>query len=111
MQIKNCKLLRIYISEDSKYKSHNLSHAFIMKLKEEGISGATLIRGIEGYGESKTLHSTKIFELSTGLPLIIEIIDIKENIEKALKISEEMIQDGIVTLSDIEVFKFGRDTK
>lgn len=110
MNIKGkCKILKIYTSEDSMYKKHNLYHAIVFKLKELGIAGVTVIRGIEGYGKGKTLKTSRILELSSSLPIIIEAIDIQERIENAVPIIEEMVNEGLIIVTDVDVIKYGKD--
>jgi PII-like signaling protein len=111
MDIKGkCKLLKIYISEDAMYKGHNLYHSVVMKLKELGIAGVTVTRGIEGYGKGKRLRTVRLIELSASFPIIIEAIDKEENIEKALPFMEEMVGEGVIILTDVDVIKYGKDS-
>lgn len=105
-----CKILKIYVSEDSKYKGHNLYHAVLFKLKEMGIAGVTITRGIEGYGQNKTLHSARILDLSASLPIIIEAVDTAEQINKAIPAVEEIVNEGLIMVSDVHVIKYGKDT-
>jgi PII-like signaling protein len=102
-----CKLLKIYLNEDSRYKSHNLYHALLLKFKESGIAGVTVSRGIEGYGQGKKLHTMKILELSSSLPIIVEVVDTEENIKKAEIIAKEMVNEGLILTADVEVIKNG----
>ena len=104
-----CKILKIYISEDSKYKSHNLYHALVFKLREIGMAGVTVIRGIEGFGHEKRMHTTRILDLSLSLPIIIEVVDIPERIEKAIPIVEEMVNEGLIMVTDVNVIKYGKE--
>lgn len=104
-----CKILKIYVSEDSKYKGHNLYHALVLKLKEIGMAGVTVTRGIEGYGQGKRLHTTRIIELSTNLPIIIEVIDKDERIQQAIPVVKEMVNEGLVIITDVEVLKYGKE--
>jgi len=71
----NYKILKIYVNEDSRHKGHNLYHAIVLKLKELGMAGVTVTRGLEGYGKSKAIHDMKILDLSSSLPIIIEAVD------------------------------------
>lgn len=104
-----CKILKIYVSEDSKYKGHNLYSSVVFKLKEIGIAGVTVTRGIEGYGKGKALHTARILDLSSSLPVIIEAIDTAEQIEKAIPAVEEMVNEGLVLTADVDVLKYGKD--
>lgn len=103
-----CKLLKIYLSEDSKYKGHNLYHALVLKLKENGIAGVTVIRGIEGYGQEKRLHTARVMDLSLSLPIIVEAVDTQEHIENVLPVVKEMVKEGLIMIMDVEVIKYGK---
>lgn len=104
-----CKILKIYISEDSKYKGHNLYHALVLKFKELGMAGVTVTRGIEGYGQERRLHTSRVLDLSLSLPIIVEVVDIPERIEKAIPAVEEMVNEGLVMVTDVNVIKYGRE--
>ena len=110
MNIKGkCKILKIYLNEDSRYEGHSLYHAIVLKLREAGLAGATVTRGIEGFGQGKRLHSTHILDISLSLPIIIEVVDMEERIEKAIPIISEMVGDGLILVSDVDVIKYGKD--
>ena len=104
-----CKLLKIYISEDSKYKKHNLYHEIVHRLKDFGIAGVTVSRGIEGYGKDKVLHSSRLLEISQSLPIIIEAVDEAEKIENVLHIIEDIMNEGLVLVTDVNVIKYGKE--
>ncbi len=104
-----CKILKIYICEDSQYKRHNLYHALVLKFKELGMAGVTVTRGLEGYGKSRAIHDMKILDLSSSLPIVIEVVDEAEKIEKLIPIVEEMVNEGLVITSDINVVKYGKE--
>lgn len=102
-----CRRLRIYIGEDSLYKGHNLYHALVEKMKDMDLAGVTVTRGIEGYGADKRLKSFHILDLSANLPVIVEAVDTVSKIEAAVPELKEMVEDGFITASDIEVIKYG----
>ncbi|HEY5562264.1 MAG TPA: DUF190 domain-containing protein [Clostridiaceae bacterium] len=104
-----CKILKIFLSEDSRYKGHNLYHALVIELKKIGMAGVTVTRGLESYGKSKTIHDMKILDLSSSLPIIIEVIDVDEKIEKAISIVKEMVNEGLVITEDVNVIKYGKE--
>jgi PII-like signaling protein len=104
-----CKILKIYISEDSKYHGHNLYHALVLKLKDIGMAGVTVTRGIEGFGQEKRLHSTRLLDLTLSLPIIVEVVDIPERIGKAIPVVEEMVNEGLVMVTDVDVIKYGKE--
>lgn len=97
------KILKIYISEDTRYKSHNLYNALVFKLKELNIVGVTVTRGIAGYGHNKVIYTARFVEMSSSLPIIIEAIDTKENIERVIPEIKEMVKEGLITVEDINV--------
>lgn len=107
--IGQCKLMKIYISEDSIYMGHNLYHALVIKLKKLGLAGVTVTRGIEGYGKGKRLQTARILELSSSLPIIVEVVDLPARIEAALPMVEEMVKEGLVMVTDVNVIKYGKD--
>lgn len=100
-----CQLLKIYINEDSKYKSHNAANALISKFKEIDMNGLTVTRGIEGYGKSRELHTVKVLDLSSGLPLIIEVVDTPDKIQKAVDAAKEIVDGGLMFVTDVNIIR------
>src|SRR5213083_2753901 len=92
------RLLRIFIGESDTWHGKPLYQAIVQRLREEGIAGATVIRAIEGYGARSHLHSARILRLSEDLPLVIEVVDRAERIERVLPALDEMVAGGLVTL-------------
>lgn len=105
----HCQLLKIYVSEDSTFHSHNLYNAVVYRLKEAGIAGVTVTRAIEGYGKGKAIHSTRILSLSSSLPIIIEAIDTAEQIQRVLPSITDMVNEGMVMVTDVNVIKYGKE--
>ena len=103
------KRLRIYIGEMDRYKGKNLYQALVQKAKELDLAGATVFRGLMGYGANSRIHTAQILDLSSDLPILVEIIDSAEYIEKLLPFIDEMVQEGMVTVDDIEVTKYGKE--
>jgi PII-like signaling protein len=99
------KILKIYIGETDKWNHQPLYHAIIKKLKKEGIAGATVLKGIEGFGLNSHIKSAHILQLSEDLPLIIEVVDKAEKIEKIIPDIKEMVDEGLITIEDVEVIK------
>ncbi|MEX1091747.1 MAG: DUF190 domain-containing protein [Acidimicrobiia bacterium] len=97
------KLLRIFIGEADNYEGRPLYQAIVEKLREEGIAGATVLRGVEGFGKSSLLHTANVLRLSEDLPLLIECVDTADKIEEILPTLDDMIEDGLVTVQDAEV--------
>ena len=100
------KLLRIFIGESDRWKHQPLYEAIVLKARELGLAGATVLRGPMGFGAKSHLHTSKILRLSMDLPIVIEIVDSEENINKILPVLDEMVQDGLVTLQDVRVLKY-----
>ena len=98
-------LLRIFVGESDRHGHHPLYEAIVLQARERGLAGATVSRGVMGYGKHSTLHTAKILRLSEDLPMIIEIVDSAEKIEAFLPVLEEMIGDGLVTLERVRVLQ------
>ena len=101
------KRLRIYIGESDHYQGRALYQVIVEKAKKLDIAGATVFRGLMGYGASSRIHTAKILDLSCDLPMLVEIVDSEEYIAKLLPHLDEMVQEGLVTIEDIEVIKYG----
>ncbi|MBS7526267.1 DUF190 domain-containing protein [Fusibacter paucivorans] len=106
-----CRILKVYISEDSKYQGHNLYHAIVQKMHEMDMAGVTVTRGIEGYGQGKRIHSARVLELSLKLPVIVEIIDTVNKIEQAIPVLENMVNEGLILTTEVDVIKYGKESK
>lgn len=102
------KRLRIYIGEADHWKQHSLYHAIVTKAKELDMAGATVFRGLMGYGANSRIHTASIVDLSSDLPVLVEIIDSEEYINKLLPYLDEMLEEGMITIDDIEVIKYGK---
>jgi PII-like signaling protein len=101
------KRLRIYIGESDHWRRRSLYHAIVEKAKELDMAGATVFRGIVGYGASSRIHTASIVDLSSDLPILIELIDSEEYIAKLLPFLDEMLEEGMVTIDAVEVIKYG----
>lgn len=100
---KNGKLLRIFIGESDRHEGQPLYEWIVRKAKEEGLAGATVLRGILGFGAHSRIHTTKILRLSTDLPIVIEIVDEEEKVESFLPLIDEVIPEGLATVERVEV--------
>lgn len=110
MKLKNpASRLRIYIGEVAQWKGMPLYHAIVMKARERGLAGATVMRGIEGYGANSRIHTARTFVLSTDLPLVVEIVDNEEYINGFLPTVLDMVGDGLVTIEPVTVLKYARE--
>jgi PII-like signaling protein len=99
-------LLRIFIGENDRWQHKPLYEAIVLKAREMHLGGATVLRGPIGYGKSSRLHTAKILNLSTDLPLIIEIVDSEAKISEFLPIIDEMITGGLVTMEKVKVLHY-----
>jgi hypothetical protein len=104
-------LLRIFIGEKDKYSGKPLYEWIVAKAREEGLAGATVLRGMMGFGaNSRVIHTFKIRRLSEDLPIVIELVDIREKLEHFLELIDDKIDAGLVTLEKAEV-RFYRSKK
>lgn len=104
------KRLRIYIGESDRWKGHSLFEQIVKKAKELDMAGVTVCRGLMGYGANSRIHTAKIVDLSCDLPIIVEMVDSVEYIEKFLLNLDEMVSQGLVTLEDIDIIKYDHQT-
>ena len=102
-------LLRLFIGESDRYDGQPLYEAIVLKARELGFAGATVLRGPMGYGRSSRLHTTKILRLSDDLPLIVEIVDTRDKIDVLLEQAEPMLGSVLVTLENVRVVSYGHD--
>jgi PII-like signaling protein len=99
-------LLRIFIGESDRHDHRPLYEAIVLKAREAGLAGATVTRGVMGFGKHSILHTAKILRLSEDLPMVVEIADSLERIESFLPSLAEMITDGLVTLERVRVIHY-----
>ena len=99
-------LLRIYIGESDSWHGRPLYQAIVEHLRERGLAGATVLRGIEGFGAKAHLHTTRILRLSTDLPVLIEIVDQEDRIRAVIPELDGMVGDGLITLERVEVIAY-----
>ncbi len=105
------QLLRIFIGESDQWHGKPLYEAIILHARKMGIAGATMLRGMMGYGAASRIHTAKILRLSEDLPIVVEIVDSAEKITALLPSIEEMVQEGLVTLESVRVLQYrsGKD--
>jgi PII-like signaling protein len=102
----NGKLLRIFIGESDRWRRQPLYEAIVLKARELGLAGATVLRGPMGFGANSRLHTAKILRLSADLPIVIEIVDTDEKINALLPHLDEMVLEGLITIEDVKVLKY-----
>ena len=106
----NGHLLRIFIGESDKHEGRPLYEWIVLKAKEFGLAGSTVLRGIEGFGGQSRIHTSKILRLSEDLPIVIEIIDTIEKIEDFLPLVDDAIKEGLATVEKVNI-RFYRSGK
>ncbi|HAD81455.1 MAG: hypothetical protein A2509_07380 [Candidatus Edwardsbacteria bacterium RIFOXYD12_FULL_50_11] len=99
-------LLRVFIGENDKHNGKPLYEQIVLKARELNLAGATVLRGILGFGADSRLHSAKLLNLSEDLPVVIEVVDTKENIDRLMPFIDQNVTEGLVTLEDIRVIKY-----
>ena len=98
------KLLRIFVGESDKHDGVPLFEWIVRKAREQGLAGATVIRGLEGFGASSRLHTAKILRLSSDLPIVIEIVDTEDKIDSFLPVVDSVVGEGLATVERVEVY-------
>jgi PII-like signaling protein len=103
-------MVRIFIGESDRWKGRPLADALVERLRREGFAGATVLRGLAGFGARSVLHTTHLLELSQDLPLVIEVVDSEEQLKRLEPILDEMVADGLVTLEKVKVLRYRAGT-
>ena len=98
--------LRIYLGEDDTFKGKPLYEAIVLKARELNLAGITVLRGIMGFGANSRIHTKKILRLSQDLPIIIDIVDTSENIEKIMPFLHETVKERLITSKAIKIVKY-----
>jgi PII-like signaling protein len=99
-------LLRIFVGESDRSGHRPLYEEIVLKAREAGLAGATVFRGVMGFGRNSILHTAKILRLSEDLPMVVEIVDSLEKVKAFLPQLDEMIKDGLVTLEEVKVIQY-----
>ena len=101
-------LVRIFFGDRDKWKHQPLDRALLERLRREGFAGATVLRGIAGFGAASIIHTSHLVDLSGDLPLVIEVVDDQERIDKLLAILDEMLAEhALVTVEKVRVLRYG----
>lgn len=99
------KLLKIFIGELQRYEGNSLYYAILLKLRELGVVGATVSRGVQGYGADKLIKKAGIVDLSADLPMVIEAVDSEEKINAVAPVIAQMVKRGMIYVVDVDVIK------
>jgi len=97
------RLLRIFLGESDKHEGRPLYEWLVLKAREAGLAGATVLRGVEGFGAHSRLHTAKILRLSEDLPIVVEIVDLAEKIEAFLPTVDGAVGEGLATVEQVDV--------
>jgi len=105
-------LLRIFIGEDDRYDGKPLYKYLIELFRKEGMAGATVLRGMDGFGKTSHYHTTSILRLATDLPIVVELVDTREKIDRILPKLEGVVTSGMITEEKVTIiFYEGDETK
>lgn len=104
-------LLRIFIGETDTHKGKSLYETIVLKARELNLAGATVFRGIMGYGAASRIHSIKLLRLSEDLPVVIEIVDSEENIKKIIPFLDETVKEGLITMEKVKIITYRHGRK
>lgn len=99
-------LVRVFIGESDRWHHQPLATALVERLRREGFAGATVFRGVAGFGAHSVVHTASILRLSEDLPVVIEIVDTEQHVERLTAILDEMVGEGLVTMEKVRVLKY-----
>lgn len=102
------RMLRIHFVEDDKWHGKPLYEAIVDKCRELGIAGATVYRGIEGYGASTKIHRSSIWSFSRDAPIMVSVIDMEDAVRKLVPFLDEMVLEGLVAMSSVQVIRYSK---
>ena len=103
--------MRVFVGESDRHGHRPLYESVVLKAREMGLAGATVLRGAMGFGKHSVLHTAKILRLSEDLPIVVEIVDSLERIEAFLPVLDGMIQEGLVTLEKVKVIHYRSEAR
>ena len=104
----NGQLLRVFLGESDLWDGKPLYREIVLRAKELGLAGATVLRGPMGFGANSRLHTNKLLELSTDLPMVVEIVDSAERIQSLLPFLDEAVAEGLITIEEVRILRFRR---
>ena len=104
-------LVRIFVGESDRWRHQPLASALLERLRREGFAGATVFQGVAGFGARSVLHTAHLLRLSEDLPVVIEIVDTPEHVDRLVPILDEMVAEGLVTMEKVRVLKYAPGTR
>ena len=99
-------LLRVFVGESDRHGHRPLYEEIVLKAREAGLAGTTVLRGVMGFGRHSFIHTTKILRLSEDMPMVVEVVDSLEKIEQFLPVLDELITEGLVTVERVKVIHY-----
>lgn len=99
-------LARVFLGESDRWQHRPLAVALLERLRAEGFAGATVLHGVAGFGARSVIHTTSILRLSQDLPVVVEVVDTAEQMERLVPILDEMVHEGLVTMEKVRVLKY-----
>jgi hypothetical protein len=102
----DAKRVTIYIGEWDKWHHQSLHTAIVELLRREGCAGATVLKGVEGFGKDSRIHTSGVLRLSQDLPVVVEFVDTAERVDHVLPMIEKMVQGGLITIEDVHVLRY-----
>jgi len=109
--LEKAERIRVYIGEDDKYKGRPMADVIVEEARKIGLAGATVFRGLSGFGANSRIHTTKILRLSEDLPVVVEIVEHPDRLEPLLDILDAMITEGMVTREPVNVIVYRHSKK
>ena len=100
------QLLRIFIGESDTFKGNPLYESIVLKAREMNFAGATVLRGVMGFGAASRIHTAKVLRLSEDLPIVIELVDVSEKIRSIMPFLDEAVEEGLITLEKVKIIKY-----
>ena len=100
------QLLRIFVGESDRWEGKPLYDAIVRKARESGLAGATVLRGLEGFGAHSRIHTARILRLSEDLPMVVEIVDKPARIQAFLPVLDKMVGEGLITLEKVHIIVY-----
>ena len=104
-------MVRIFFGESDKWHHQPLESALLERLRKEGFAGATVVRGVAGFGANSIIHTSHLLDLSSDLPVVIEVVDTQEHVDRLLPILDEMVDDCLVTVEKVRVIRYRASKK
>jgi len=105
------QLLRIFIGESDRWEGHPLYEAIVLRARQAGLAGATVLRGMQGFGAASRIHRASILRLSQDLPIVVEIVDRPERVQAILPDLERMVGEGMITVEPVQIIVYRHAAK